>query len=573
MKLRELIADQRFQVSIVVVVALLRLVNLGYLDLQPWDESLYAVRAQTVVKFGDWLDQTAHSIDGQYSPTHPPLYVWLTALAYKVFGVSEFSARFFSAIFGAATIILVYLFGRKFFSHRAGVIAALFLGLNPFYTFWTRQGQFDAMLVFFLTVAAYFYVLSIDSEKPWRCYLVTGAAIGLGLMTKLFVCLIFPFVALGALLAFDRGRWPRHLQAIIVSGAVAAAIALPWHVMMTLRYGDGNPLYFVAAAQLLERTLTGIEENVKTLGPLYYPNQLIVAFPYAVVFFLYESWKVAQRRGFSGASFIFSWFWIYFVVFSAIRTKLAVYILPLSVPVALLAAGSVDKLVKEEIPRKVHLLLLTLTVIFVGWSLRNEWRIATKNVIAALARLDAPAIADLYAVGLFALLSLFSVLVLVELLKGERTHRWLTTRLPPLLLVPLFLLLLGSVAIFDQIRYRDGAKHLADTLGELSYSELYVVGFERNPQLTYYLDGADLGWHPAHFVMRMQLEAGRDRIRDFLATRVSRTGRFYVVLERLALRNSGINQYGDVLPPGFQLMLETRGYALFQKQELFAHSP
>ncbi len=60
MKLRELIADQRFQVSIVVVVAFLRLVNLGYVDLQPYDESTYAIRAQTITHFGDWLDQTAN---------------------------------------------------------------------------------------------------------------------------------------------------------------------------------------------------------------------------------------------------------------------------------------------------------------------------------------------------------------------------------------------------------------------------------------------------------------------------------------------------------------------------------
>ncbi|MFQ5797798.1 MAG: ArnT family glycosyltransferase [Bacteroidota bacterium] len=581
MKVRELLADQRFQIGIVIVVALLRFVNLGYLDLQPYDESTYAIRAQTVLKFGDWLDQTPHGIDGAYSSSHPPLYVWLTALAYKVFGVNEFSARFFSAVFGACTIVLVYFFGTRLFSHTTGFIAALFLGLNPFYTFWTRQGQFDVALVFFLTLGAYLYLLSLDSTKPWRYFLAAGAAIGLGLMTKLFVCLIFPFVALAAMLVFDRVRWARHVQAIIVSTAVAFVIALPWHAMMTIRYGDGDPLYFLTVTHMvglrlggngatLNETFRFIEESFKPLGPLYFPNQLIVTIPYAILLSLYGFWKVVRHRGSFAEFFLLLWFAIYFLIITAIRMKLAVYILPLFVPISLLAAHVVERMTKQEIPRKAHLLLLVLTVISIGWSLKHEWRIAAKNLITSLAQLQMPSIPDLYAVGLFLLLSAFAILVLYELQSRQHSQRWLSVRLPSLMLVPLVLVFLFSVAILDRFRHDDGANGLAQFLKQRSYSELYIVGGVRNPQLSYYLDGADLGWHPSKFVLRMHLKAGSDRIRDFLASRVSQPGQFYLVVERSELLIKGIGRYGDVLPPGFQLILETRRYALFQKQELYA---
>ena len=81
-------------------VALMRFVNLGFLDLQAWDEALYAVRAETIAQFGAILDQTPFSIGGLYSSLHPPLYVWLTSVSFLLFGVTEFAARFFSAIFG-----------------------------------------------------------------------------------------------------------------------------------------------------------------------------------------------------------------------------------------------------------------------------------------------------------------------------------------------------------------------------------------------------------------------------------------------------------------------------------------
>lgn len=570
MTIRELIADHRFQAGAVFVVALLRFVNLGYVDLQPWDESLYAVRAETIVQYGDWLDQTPHSIGGTYSSTHPPLYVWLTSIAYRTFGINEFSARFFSALFGAGTIILVYFFGRRFFGSRTGFIAAMFLGLNPFYTFWTRQGQFDATLVFFLTLAAFLYLLSLESSKPWPFYLGTGVALGLGLLTKLFVCLIFPVVALATMLAFDRPRWPRHFQAVIVSTAVALAIALPWHVMMTLRHGLGNPLYYFAVSQLTERTFVGIEGNVKALGPLYFPNRLVVALPYAVFFFLHRSWKLFKESNSIAEPFLFLWFCLYAIAITVMRTKLAVYSLPLFIPVVLLAARSVESTMKGEVPRRVHLILLGLTAVALGWATKLEWRTAAKAALAAFLQLRLPPTADLYTAAVFILLSIFLALVLYEIEKGERTHRWVTDRLLPLILIPLSLIFLASVVILDTMRYDDGAKELAALVNDRSYTELYVVGAEQNPQLTFYLNGADIGWDPGRFAKRLPLKGGVDRIRTFLERRISQPGQFFVVVERYELRAQGMLGYGRLLPSGFELSFESSGYFLFQKQEFFA---
>jgi 4-amino-4-deoxy-L-arabinose transferase-like glycosyltransferase len=142
------IQKERFAIGILAAVGLMRFLNLGFLDLQAWDEALYAVRAEGILRFGGWLDQTPFAVDGLYSSLHPPLFIWLTTLSFVLFGVTEFSARFFSAIFGGLTLIVIYRIGKRLADAQVGFFAALLFGLNPFVTFLARQGQFDATLVF-----------------------------------------------------------------------------------------------------------------------------------------------------------------------------------------------------------------------------------------------------------------------------------------------------------------------------------------------------------------------------------------------------------------------------------------
>lgn len=83
---------ERLYVFALLAVGLLRFLNLGFEDLQAWDEALYAVRAEGILRFGGFLDQTQFSIGGLYSSLHPPLYVWLTSVSFFLFGVTEFAA-------------------------------------------------------------------------------------------------------------------------------------------------------------------------------------------------------------------------------------------------------------------------------------------------------------------------------------------------------------------------------------------------------------------------------------------------------------------------------------------------
>ena len=64
------------------------------------DEPVYGETAKEMLLTGDWLSPRIY---GEYWYDKPPLFYWLDAFSFSIFGVSTFAARFPSAIIGACT--------------------------------------------------------------------------------------------------------------------------------------------------------------------------------------------------------------------------------------------------------------------------------------------------------------------------------------------------------------------------------------------------------------------------------------------------------------------------------------
>jgi len=73
------------------------------------DEPRYAQVAREMFLRHDWITPTLGGFDWFEKPA---LLYWLQIIAYKIFGVSEFSARFGSALFGLGTILSLWILGR-----------------------------------------------------------------------------------------------------------------------------------------------------------------------------------------------------------------------------------------------------------------------------------------------------------------------------------------------------------------------------------------------------------------------------------------------------------------------------
>lgn len=117
----------------------LRLHNLGVPSF--WvDELDFVEAAKSQSRVGEPL------LASGYAYPRAPLLTSSLVLSYKLFGVSEFSSRLPSAIFGIMTILLVFFIGRRWFDEQVGLMAAIFVACMPFEVGWSRACRMYSLL-------------------------------------------------------------------------------------------------------------------------------------------------------------------------------------------------------------------------------------------------------------------------------------------------------------------------------------------------------------------------------------------------------------------------------------------
>src|SRR5947208_1297262 len=92
------------------------------------DPVIYAAVAKSMLVRGEW---TTLYLAGQPFFDKPPLVVWLAALAFKLFGVSTWSARLPGVALGIAACLVLWRLGAFLFDERVGLAAGAILALTP----------------------------------------------------------------------------------------------------------------------------------------------------------------------------------------------------------------------------------------------------------------------------------------------------------------------------------------------------------------------------------------------------------------------------------------------------------
>jgi 4-amino-4-deoxy-L-arabinose transferase-like glycosyltransferase len=205
-------------------------------------DAVQAQIARTMLSSSDWV--TAR-LDGIAYLEKAPLIYWAIALCYEVFGVRDWAARIPVALAAIALCWVTSAFGMWAFGKRAGFYAGLCLGSCIGLFLFTRVLIPDVVLTLTIVVAMWALLRTLDENEPhpriWA-HLLAGS-LGAGLLLKSLIGVLFPvataLIYLGLTRQLFAGRTWRRLRPL--SGMmIVLIIALPWHVLATLR----NPPYF-----------------------------------------------------------------------------------------------------------------------------------------------------------------------------------------------------------------------------------------------------------------------------------------------------------------------------------------
>ena len=131
---------------------------------------------------------------------HPPLYYLAAKFFSAPFNYSVFGIRLFSAVFGVLGVWAIYLFTKELFDRRIALWASLIIAISPFAIQYSQEARMYVMLVFLITIAAYFFIRALKTDQMGY-FLLWGIFTGLACLTH-YMGLIFSVVYLPVFIAW-----------------------------------------------------------------------------------------------------------------------------------------------------------------------------------------------------------------------------------------------------------------------------------------------------------------------------------------------------------------------------------
>lgn len=202
--------------------------RLGAAPVYILDEAKNAQCAREMWYSGQWIVPT---FNGELRTDKPPLHYWFMSLSFSWFGQGAWQARFFSAIFGVATVAVTWFFVQRFISRTLAFFAALSLALSTHVLFEFRLAVPDPYLIFFST-AGLFSGFAFLEEKKWGWLLLSAVALALATLAKGPVALGLPGICLLARVIMSRQWWVLRHPGLVVAALLYAAIAMPWYILV-----------------------------------------------------------------------------------------------------------------------------------------------------------------------------------------------------------------------------------------------------------------------------------------------------------------------------------------------------
>lgn len=324
---------KRLYIFLFVVIIVFYFYGLGSLPLLGPDEPRYAQVAREMFLRGDPVTPT---LGGHTWFEKPALLYWMIMAAFRVFGVSEWSARLGPAICGLLTIAAVWRVGREVerssehardFSFWSVLVAASSLGLIVF----ARAASFDIVVTMTATWALAFFVLS-ELRKKNAPLIGFYAFVGLSLLAKGLVGIVIPFGVVGVYYLLRR-QWPnRRVWLSLVWGIpLAVAGSALWYGPVIARHG----WVFVDEFFIQHHFARYVSNKYHHPQPIYFYPAIILMLALPWTAFLVEALARVRRwmwRGDDSLSivrvFALAWLAMPIVFFSFSGSKLPGYILP-----------------------------------------------------------------------------------------------------------------------------------------------------------------------------------------------------------------------------------------------------
>ena len=350
-------------VLLVLLAVLVFFAGLGRGAIADSDEAFYAEAAREMVTSGDWLTPY-YNFETRFQK--PILYYWFAATAFLVAGVGEAAARVPSACAGLLLVFVTSRMARRRFDDETAWVAGLLAATNFGYVAIGRMALPDLPLAAFITLTTWAAFESLDAAhardprgtRRWLGLAAASAALGMLMKGPVGVLLpaliVLPFLAWRPPSAdggrLTRGAWPWSWTDLALAVVVFVAIAAPWYIAMVGEHG----------VAYLDRFFIG--ENVDRFATDRYNEPRSLFFYVPIVLGGLMPWTPFVAGALAPFSTVRSrfrhllvvdarlvvWMLVPLAFYSVSVGKQPRYMLPILPPLAVLAASTIVRLVRDE---------------------------------------------------------------------------------------------------------------------------------------------------------------------------------------------------------------------------------
>jgi 4-amino-4-deoxy-L-arabinose transferase-like glycosyltransferase len=323
------------------------------------DEPRFAEASREMIQRADYV---VPYFNNQLRLDKPPLAYWAQVASYRIFGESDFSARFPSAIAAALTALVIVAWGHRIGAAAVGWWAAIIFTLSLQTFVHAKAAVADMWLVLFMTLAHWAgYALirgqpsnaqrpTFNAQRRW--WWIFYLALALGFLAKGPIAWV-PLLTIGATIIRTRdwqlGRNFKFLRGILLMLAVVALWGVP-----ALIQTHGEFFAIGIGRHVIGRSLATMEgHGASSLGtyllllPFYFVTIFVSFFPWSIKlpWLIRQLWR-QKKAGISDSgdsvntidNYLFTGIAIIFVIFTLVSTKLPHYTLPAFPLLAILLA-------------------------------------------------------------------------------------------------------------------------------------------------------------------------------------------------------------------------------------------
>lgn len=250
---------------------------------------------------------------------NPPLYFVLLHFWIKIFGISPFSVRFLPLIFSSLTVLVVFMFGKKFFNLRIAILASVLFTFSNYHIFFAHETRVYSLFAL-LAVASMHLFLSLVREVNSKKYFLLLVIVNTFLVYSHFFGFFVVFVQVVSVLSIAQIRNVIFKKYLLIS-LITFILYIPYINILLSRFSSSSNGTWLTPPKLDELYNMLWKFSNTPVNTVFFLLMLVVGI---VVFFMTR--KKDSKKLFLEQKVVLIWFLLPYLLMFALSFMLPIFL-------------------------------------------------------------------------------------------------------------------------------------------------------------------------------------------------------------------------------------------------------